>query len=403
MKIGWRRPVPRGESSSKGKGAKGVVTLSIALVVLSALILAACGGSSSSSSSTEASSGESTAQGTNVADKAGGEIAAKYKHLVIGVASFTAADEGEKLLEEAMEEASELAGLEWEFKIAEAKGNPNLTSPEVESFVTQGVDAIVQIAFSPDYDQPGLEKAKDAGIPVFGMWTNGELNPLLVTDYTPPSAVDEAALSSYMLNELYENNPTGEIQLAMINTNVAAIQPRPHVLKGLLELYPRVKVVDEAEVSTEDPVGSATQITDGFLSKDPDLKAIWTNYPPSGVPAAAAVETQGKSDSVNVYMHIGDKAGVQALEEQGNPLKGMVLVDLDYQAYKTMEQMLLQLSGGTPSRLLSYEDIIPLKVFNKETAHEADGEGVAGGAGWTQNKGAWKQPMVENWKTQFGS
>jgi hypothetical protein len=104
-----------------------------------------------------------------------------------------------------------------------------------------------------------------------------------------------------------------------------------------------------------------------------------------------------------VYMHIGDKAGVQALEEQGNPLKGMVLVDLDYQAYKTMEQMLLQLSGGTPSRLLSYEDIIPLKVFNKETAHEADGEGVAGGAGWTQNKGAWKQPMVENWKTQFGS
>lgn len=356
-------------------------------------LLAACG-----SDDKKAAAATTT---TAAAAGGGGSIPDALKNKTIGVAHFSSADEGEATLVAALKEAADKAGLNWEFKEAEAQGKADRAGQVMASFITNKVDVILQMAHPADFVKPQLADAKAAKIPVFGQWTSSELDPGLVADYTPVAAVDEAGLSHFMFSQMYLNHPKGDIKLALINTDLPTLQPRAKVLAGLNQMYPRVKVVDTGVVDLADAVGSATKITNSFMSKHRDLAAIWTNYPPSGVPAAAAVQAANRK--VEVYMRIGGKAGLQALKDEKNPLVAMPLVDLDFQSYMTVQLILDHLSGREVNRLISFEQIVPLRTFTKQTAKEADGTGVAGGEGWTRDGGTWKDPMVASWNARYSS
>lgn len=361
-----------------------------------ASLLVACGGDDDDSAA-------STTEGTPAQGGKGGEIASKYKGKTIGIAHYTTADEGEGAMAAALKEAVEKAGLDWEIKEADSQADPGKMQSVVRSFVTQKVDAIVDMVIPSRLIPAELQSAKDAGIPVFGLWTFSELDPLLAIDYTPLPAADEASLSGYMFSDLYRKHPKGDIRVALMDTDLDILQPRTKVLAGLNELYPRVKIVDRANVDLTDAVGSGTKIANAFLSKHRDLNAIWVNYPPAGVPAAAAVQSKNRSDDVKMYFHIAGKAGLQALGDKSNPIQAMVLVDLDYQSYKTVEFILRHLKGEELDRLVSYTDVVPMQTFTKDTAELASGDGVAFEAGWTHDRGAWKNALVESWAAAFAT
>lgn len=327
------------------------------------------------------------------------KICADYKKKTIGVVHLTTADENESTLVSALKEASKAAGLEWTFKEADSQGSAEKSQQAVSTFVNQGVDAILLLVVSSRDLQPQLEDAKEAGIPVFGQWSFSELDPLIVQDYTPLPAADASALAQQMFSSLYLEKPEGDIEVALVNTDLDILGARNAAVRGLAELYPRIKIVDSANIDFTDISGSTQRMVDGFMSKYPDLDALWASYPVAGPAAAQSVLAAGKD--IEVFTHVAQSEGVKALQDKDNPLTAMPWLDFDYQSYHTVEGMLTYFAGQEPDRLESYQDPVPFKVFTKKTAGELTGTGVAAGIGWTSQAGQWKQPLVDTWGSKF--
>jgi ABC-type sugar transport system substrate-binding protein len=370
-------------------------TLTVGVALAAGIALAGCTKDSGGSD-------DAAAKPAAVSKAAGAEnICADYRNKTIGVVHLTTADENEATLVKALKEASDAAGLNWTFKEADSQGLGAKSQQAVSAFVNQKVDAILLLVVSSRDVQPQLQEAKKAGIPVFGQWSFSELDPLLVQDYTPIPAGDASALAGQMFSELYTKHPTGDIEVALINTDLDILGARNAAVRGLAELYPRVKLVDSANIDFTDISGSTQRITDGFMSKYPDLDALWASYPVAGPAAAQSVLAAKKDKDIKVYTHVAQSEGIKALSDSKNPLSAMPWLDFDWESYHSLEGMLGHFAGDKIDRLASYQDVVPFKVFTKDTASQLDGAGTAAGIGWTLLQGQWKQPLVDTWGSKF--
>ncbi|WP_193612219.1 sugar ABC transporter substrate-binding protein [Nocardioides lijunqiniae] len=367
--------------------------LAIAAVTATGLALAGC--------TKDSADDEQAAPNTPAVSAAAGadKICGDYKNKTIGVVHLTTADENEATLVTALKEASTAAGLDWTFKEADSQGSAEKSQQAVSTFVNQGVDAIFLMVVNTRDLQAQLEDAKDAGIPVFGQWSFSELDPLLVQDYTPIPAADASALAQQMFSTLYLEHPEGDIEVALVNTDLDILAARNAAVRSLAELYPRVQLVDSADIDFTDISGSTKRIVDGFMAKYPDLDAIWTNYPVAGPAAAQSILAADKD--IKVFTHVAQSEGITALKDPKNPLTAMPWLDFDYESYHSVEGMLTHFAGEEPDRLEGYQDPVPFKVFTKDTAQEITGAGVAAGIGWTSQDGLWKQPLVDTWGSKF--
>lgn len=383
--------MPAPLSRTKRSVNKGLALLAVAAT---GLALAGC---------TKEAGEESAAPNTPAVTAAAGadKICGDYKNKTIGVVHLTTADENEATLVTALKEAASTAGLDWTFKEADSQGSADKSQQAVSTFVNQGVDAIFLMVVNTRDLQAQLADAQAAGIPVFGQWSFSELDPLLVQDYTPIPAADASALAQQMFSTLYLEHPTGDIEVALVNTDLDILAARNAAVRGLAELYPRIKLVDSANIDFTDIAGSTQRIVNGFMTKYPDLDAIWTNYPVAGPAAAQSVLAAGKDESIQVFTHVAQSQGITALQDPKNPLTAMPWLDFDYESYHSVEGMLSYFAGDEPDRLEGYQDPVPFKVFTKETANEITGAGVAAGIGWTSQDGLWKQPLVDGWGSKF--
>ena len=89
------------------------------------------------------------------------------------------AQPGTQFYVEAFQEAAKANG--WDVNVIDTKGDVAAAISSIEDAANQKVDAIV-INVDPGQVAAGLETAKSAGIPVFGM--DAGANPLLVTNVT---------------------------------------------------------------------------------------------------------------------------------------------------------------------------------------------------------------------------
>lgn len=388
-------------SRTKSRGAHGSQTGRARSPWLRFAVIGAVATIAATGCSLTNSSSDDDAKKPSVVKAAAGaeNICKDYRNKTIGVVHLTNADENEGTLVTALKEATKAAGLNWTFKEADSQGDASKSQQAVSSFVNQKVDAILLLVVSARAVQPQLEAAKKAGIPVFAQWSFSELDPLIVQDYTPLPAADASALAGYMFSNLYLEHPTGDINVALVNSDADIFGPRNAAVRGLAALYPRVKIVDSANIDFTDVAGSTTKIVNGFMSKHSNLDAIWTIYPVSGPAAAQAVLAARKK--IEVYTHVAQSAGIKALADPKNPLTAMPWLDFDWQSYYTVQGMLDHLAGKKVGRLESYENVTPFKLFTKQTASELDGTGVAAGIGWTQLGGVWKQPLVDSWGSRF--
>lgn len=389
LSLGYqRKAATESRPRSRRRPALGAVAAACAVV----LVVSGC---------TKGGSDSTTSTGKPAVQAAAGaeNICSDYRDKTIGVVHLTNADENEGTLVTALKEAADAAQLNWTFKEADSQGDAAKSQQAVSAFVNQGVDAILLMVVSARDVQSQLEDAKKAGIPVFAQWSFSELDPLLVQDYTPLPAADASALAGYMFSQLYLEKSEGDINIALVNSDADIFGPRDAAVRGLAKLYPRVKIVDSANIDFTDVAGSTTKITNGFMSKHPDLDAVWTIYPVSG-PAAAQAVLAARKD-VKVYTHVAQSAGIEALADDKNPLQAMPWLDFDWQSYYSVQGMLDYFAGKEVDRLESYQNVAPFKLFTKKTADELDGTGVAAGIGWTQLGGVWKQPLVDSWGSRF--
>jgi ABC-type sugar transport system substrate-binding protein len=362
-----------------------------------AAFLAACGGKDASINS---QIGATASAATTVASA---NLGAKYKNKTIGLAFLTLADPNVQVIRDSLKEAAKRANLNWTFTEFDGQGKPDQAQKGLQSLIAKGVDLIYLEGIAPRLVGPQLAAAAAAKIPVVGGFTAAPLDPGIKFDYAALLDMDSVVLSEFMLvnqNELHADKK--EIQIAMVDSDLDVILGRSKILQALLELDAnnKVKIVGSQAIDLADPVGSSTKIAASFLTRFPDLDAIWANYPNSAVSAATAISQKNKADQVKVYGHIANAAGIEALRDPNSPMEATSWIDLVYTSYATVGYMLELFAGKEVPRTVSYTDPVPVTVLSRETiADQIPGKGTT----WVFGNATYRDGFVSTWATKYAS
>ena len=157
-----------------------------------------------------------------------GKIADKYKHLTIGVPVYAFADENQITIANQMQAAAKAAGLDWKFLVQDVAGSVTTAGQVFDSFISRGVDVIIDIVIPPRLVAAQMAKAKDKKIPVFGIYTFGTNYPDMVLDYGGVTSVESSFVSSYMLFDQRIRHPgKKKIKLGIIDFAARRHQTAP--------------------------------------------------------------------------------------------------------------------------------------------------------------------------------
>jgi ABC-type sugar transport system substrate-binding protein len=360
-------------------------------------ILAACGGGGKDAAAVTATTGTSTAGGA-----ASGSIGARYKNKTIGVPINTLLDENEATIVRYLREASDRAGLNWKFLADDTRADQAAAQTTVQSYVTRKVDAIIDCTVPASSIEAQLAAATAANIPIVGTYTFAEFSPSILADYSAILDHDAVLLSHYLINDQQRTRRRSSVRVGMLDAPLAVVAPRRWIFEALARNSPGVAIVDQDfAISLTDTVNDATRRATAMLQKNPDLSCIWCNYPPIAVPVASAVAQAGKTD-VQVYGHVAQSGGVEAIRDRSNPLVATSWFDLVYNAYGLVDLVLQALSGRTPDRETSYLSPIPDAVFDASNVDAEIPKGTRA-ADWKFAGGSYRDGFVARWNQTYGS
>lgn len=332
-------------------------------------------------------------------------IAPKYKNKTIGVPMFQVADQNEVLLVEQFKQISKAAGLNWKWLADDAQGNQQKAQQVVSSYVTRKVDAMFLLVIPTRWVPAQLAAARRKKIPVIGMNNFAPLSPDLTFEYGPVLGSDAVFLAEYLVLDQIKRRGNKKIKIGALNVPVDVVQDRVAVFKGIVGLNRQFEIAGgkPVEVDVTNVAGSTIQATRSLLTRYPDLNAIWSPYPPMAVPAASAVAQAGKSKQVQVYGHVAQSAGLDALRDKSNPLVAISWVDLVFWAYQLVEYMLDIFAGRTQSRFVQYQNPIPAAVIDKSSVARIQKVKVQGKnvSTWMLNEGTYRPVFLKKWQKKF--
>ena len=230
------------------------------------------------------------------APTAAAKLAAATKQKVIGASLLTKTHVFYQDLKGAMEEEANKLGYKLIIQYAEFKGAAQ--NSDIETFIAQGVDALIVAPCDSSAIAPVIGEAQAKGIPVFTV--DIAAHGVEVTSHIASDNVQGGRLIGEYLAKLLN----GKGKVAIIDHQEAAsVQERTAGFMEALKKFPEMSVVQRAEgTGQRDKAMIATQ---DVLQAHPDLNAIFGINDDSALGALAAVEAAGKQDSVVIVGYDG--------------------------------------------------------------------------------------------------
>ncbi|HKG04085.1 MAG TPA: substrate-binding domain-containing protein [Conexibacter sp.] len=327
-------------------------------------------------------------------------IGEKYRNKTIGFAILTSADENISNILRWCKSVAKEADLGWTIVDTDTMGSVPTAQSTLTAFLTRKVDGIIMIGIGASQMEPQLAKAKEAGIPTVGSYTFAPLDSSLGNDYGLPPDGDASLIGNYLIADQLQRRPTGKIKVAMLDFTADVIQARRFAFKGLIEQQDRFEIVAEHNnISLTNTASDSSAAARTILQANPDLNAIWCNYPPIALPAASGVAQSGKTD-VQVYGHIANTAGVEALRGNSTPLVATSWIDIPYISYTLIGQILQGLSGKKLDRKLSVQQPDPAVVFDANNVDQQVPKGTKAGD-WMFGGGTYRTSFLETWNELY--
>ncbi|HZV74940.1 MAG TPA: substrate-binding domain-containing protein [Conexibacter sp.] len=354
--------------------------------------LQACGSGGNTVAAPPPSSGGSGAVKPN--------IGAKYRNKTIGFAILTSADENISNILRWCKSIAKEAGLGWTIVDTDTMGSVPTAQSTLTAFITRKVDGIIMIGIGASQMEPQLAKAKAANIPTVGSYTFAPLGSSIGNDYGLPPDGDASLVGNYLIADQLQRRPSGKIKVAMLDFTADVIQARRFAFKGLIQQQPRFEIVAEHySISLTNTASDSSAAARTILQANPDINAIWCNYPPIAVPAASGVAQSGKTD-VQVYGHIANTAGVEALRGGQSPLVATSWIDIPYVSYTLVGQILQGLSGKQLDRKLSVTQPDPAVVFDAGNVDQQVPKGTKAGD-WMFGGGTYRSAFMASWNKLY--
>jgi ribose transport system substrate-binding protein len=280
-------------SAARQRPYRRLMTSAVALVGAGALV---AGCTSNEPESQGSDSGTDNAASSN--DEAGDTV-------VIGF-SAPAADHGWMAgISEAAQAAAD--GYEdVELRIAEGTNDVNTQISQVETFINDGVDAIVLLPFDGDALTPVALQAMEAGIPVINV--DREFNDPAASRATILGDNYGMGVSAgtYICEQVGDNPDAVVAEVAGIDS-LPLTQDRS---QGFADALDECGLDVDNRVAAEFTVESGEEVTANLLQAAPQIDAIWNHDDDQGVGVLAAIENEGRDE----FIMVGGAGSANAME-----------------------------------------------------------------------------------------
>jgi len=180
----------------------------------------------------------------------------------------------------------------WDVNVIDTKGDVAAAISRIEDVSNQKVDAIV-INVDPSQVAAGLETARKAGIPVFGM--DAGASPLLVTNVTSNGYAMAADTAAYVANRI---NSKGNVVMFVFDA-FPPVQARGVVADAIFKNNPDIKVLDRVTPDVKDGgIADSRAKMEAILAANPGkggISAVWAAWDQPALGAMQAIEAAGRS------------------------------------------------------------------------------------------------------------
>lgn len=272
------------------------------------------------------------------------------------------AQPGTQFYVEAFEGVAKVKG--WTVNVIDTQGDVAAVISRIEDVVNQGVDAIV-LNVDPTQVTAGLEAAKAANIPVFGM--DAGADPLLVTNVTSNGYAMAAETSTYVVNRI---GGAGNVVMFVFDA-FPPVQQRGIVADAIFANYPDIKVLDRVTPDVADGgIADSRAKMEAILAANPEpgsISAVWAAWDQPALGALQAIAAAGREGEGIVIT--GIDANPQAKEEiaKAGNFEASIAQDFAGIGATTADAVARVLAGETLKQSVIY---VPTKLVTAANAAE---------------------------------
>lgn len=253
---------------------------------------------------------------------------------------------------------------DWDVNVIDTAGDVAAVISRIEDLVVQNVDAIV-INVDPTQVTAGLQSAKDAGIPVFGM--DAGADPLLVTNVTSNGYAMAAETSTYVADRI-----KGEGNVVMFVFDAfPPVQVRGVIADAVFGNFPDIKVLDRVTPDVSDGgIADSRAKMEAILAANPEpgsIKAVWAAWDQPALGALQAIEDAGRSGEGIVITGIDANPQAREVIAAGGNFEASVAQDFAGIGATTAEAVARVLAGEEILQSVTY---VPTKLITAANASE---------------------------------
>ncbi len=180
------------------------------------------------------------------------------------------------------------------FQKGPSKTDAALQVQVIEELIAQDIDALCVVPISPEACEPVLKKAMEKGIVVITHEATSQEN----TDYNI-EAFDNVGYGAYMMDELAKAMGEEGKYVTMVSflTNASHMEWAESAIERAKEKYPKMELIAEEYVETEDNLEVAYERAKELLKKYPDIK---------GFLGTSSYDAPGAGKAIDEMNKVGD-------------------------------------------------------------------------------------------------
>jgi ribose transport system substrate-binding protein len=268
------------------------------------------------------------------------------------------AQPGTQYYVEAFQDVAKANG--WSVNVVDTKGDIAGVISGIENAANQKVDAIILNA-DPAQVAAGLETAKKAGVPVFGM--DAGANPLLVTNVTSNGYEMAAVTAAYVVNRIH--NKGGVVEFVF--DAFPPVQVRCVIADAIFKNNPDIKIIDRVTPDVQDGgIADSRAKMEAILAAHPQkgsIAAVWAAWDQPALGALQAIDAAGRSNEGIVI--VGMDANPQARDAiaKGGDFEASMAQDFKGIGRTVAETVKKYMAGNKNIQSVIY---VPTKLITKE-------------------------------------
>jgi ribose transport system substrate-binding protein len=219
------------------------------------------------------------------------------------------------LAESAAAKAQELG---YEAKIFDSQNNTALESDHFDNAIVSGFQAILFNPTDADGSVVNVQKAKDAGIPVFCMDREINSNDAATSQILSDSYSGSVAIGKYFTQQMNKKGDYVELLGLVGDNNTWA---RSNGFHSVVDNYPDLKMV--AQQSADFDRNKALEVMESILQAHPDIDGVFCGNDAMAMGAYQALAGAGLADSVQVFGFDGADDVISAIQDGKVSATGM--------------------------------------------------------------------------------